>query len=117
MRLRSMVLVVALLAAARAQADSLTIDLPDAASVDRQAVAYTCGGGKKVAVEYVNAGSNSLAIVRLGDETILMVSVLSGSGARYAGQQYVWWTKGNTADFYDITNGEDAPPEFSCEAG
>ncbi len=117
MRLKSTVLVVALLAAVRAQADPLTIDLPGAASADRQAVVYTCSEGKKVAVEYVNAGSNSLAIVRLGNETVLMVSVLAGSGARYAGQQYVWWTKGNTADFYDITKGADAPPEFSCEAG
>ena len=115
MRLKSMLLVGALLGAASAQADPLTIDLPGAA--ERQTVAYTCSDGKKVTAEYVNAGSNSLAIVKLGGETVLMASVLSGSGARYAGQQYVWWTKGNTADFYDLTKGEDAPPEFSCEAG
>ena len=45
-----------------------------------------------------------------------MVNVLSASGARYAGRQYTWWTKGNSADFYDLTKGEDARPEFSCEA-
>lgn len=116
MRLKSMVLAAALLGVASARADPLTIDLPGAASADRQTIVYACSGGKKVAAEYVNAGSNSLAIVRLGDETVLMVSVLAGSGARYAGQQYVWWTKGNTADFYDITKGDNAPPEFSCEA-
>ena len=50
-----------------------------------------------------------MPIVKLGDDTVLMVNVLSASGARYAGQQYVWWTKGNSADFYDRTEGEDAP--------
>jgi membrane-bound inhibitor of C-type lysozyme len=114
MRLRSAMLVAALLGGEAAHADPLTIDLPGAA--ERQTVAYACDGGRKVTAEYINAGANSLAIVILGEQTILMVSVLSGSGARYAGQQYVWWTKGNSADFYDLTKGEDAPPEFSCTA-
>lgn len=114
MRLKSTVLAVALLGVAAAHADPLTIDLPGAA--ERQTVAYGCDGDRKVIAEYVNAGANSLAIVKLGDETVLMVNVLSASGARYAGQQYVWWTKGNSADFYDLIKGEDAPAEFSCEA-
>jgi len=98
-------------------ADPLTIDLPDAASAERTTVAYSCEGDRKVTAEYVNAGDNSLAIVNLGKQTVLTVSVLSGSGARYAGQQYIWWTKGNSADFYDLTKGEDAAPVFSCTAG
>ena len=114
MRLKSTMLAAALLGVAAAHADPLTIDLPDAA--ERQTVAYSCDGDRKVTAEYVNAGANSLAIVKLGDDTVLMVNVLSASGARYAGQQYVWWTKGNSADFYDLTKGEDAPAEFSCEA-
>ncbi len=103
-------------AAAPVLADPLTIDLPGAASEVRDDVAYSCTGDRKVSVDYINAGGNSLAIVDLGDRTVLMVTVISGSGARYAGQQYVWWTKGETADFYDLTKGENAPPEFSCQA-
>ena len=114
MRLKSTMLAAALLGVAAAHADPLMIDLPGAA--ERQTVAYSCDGDRKVTAEYVNAGANSLAIVKLGDDTVLMVNVLSASGARYAGQQYVWWTKGNSADFYDLTKGEDAPAEFSCEA-
>lgn len=114
MRLKSTVLVAALLGVAGAHADPLSIDLPGAA--ERQTVSYSCDGGRTVAAEYVNAGANALAIVRLGDETVLMASVLSASGARYAGQHYVWWTKGDAADLYDLTKGEDAQPEFSCEA-
>lgn len=102
--------------AAPALAEPLTIDLPGAASAVRDNVAYSCTADRKLAVDYVNVGENSLAIVNLGDRTVLMVTVLSGSGSRYAGQQYVWWTKGETGDFYDLTKGENAPPEFSCTA-
>ena len=103
------------LGSAAAHADPLTIDLPGTA--ERQTVTYACSDGRKVSAEYINAGDNSLAIVKLGDETVLMVSVISGSGARYAGQQYIWWTEGNSADFYDLTKGGEAKPEFSCTEG
>ena len=105
-----------LLAAGVAHADQLSIQLPGGSSAERNTVSYSCGSGRTVKAEYINAGSNSLAIVHYDGQAIVMVSVLSGSGARYAGQQYIWWAKGNSADFYDLTKGEDAPPEFSCEA-
>lgn len=98
-----------------ALADPLAIDLPEAASAERSTVAYSCDGDRKVTAEYINAGDNALAVVDLGDARILMVNVISGSGARYAGRQYIWWTKGETADFYDLMQGDDAAPEFSCE--
>lgn len=98
-----------------ALADPLAIDLPEAASAERSTVAYSCDGDRKVTAEYINAGDNALAVVDLGDARILMVNVISGSGAQYAGRQYIWWTKGETADFYDLMKGDDAAPEFSCE--
>ena len=103
--------------AAAAHADELTLDLPGAVSAERNTVTYSCDGGRSVKAEYVNAGPNALAVVHHDGQAIVMVNVLSGSGARYAGQQYIWWTKGNSADFYDLTKGEDAPAEFSCTAG
>ena len=107
-------LLIAAFPAAHASADPLTIDLPGGASANHQTVTYACSDSKRVTAEYINAGANSLAILKLGDETVLAVTVLSGSGAKYVGQQYVWWTKGDQADLYDQTKGEDAPPLFSC---
>ena len=49
MRLKSTVLAAALLGVAAAHAHPLTIDLPGAA--ERQTVAYTCDGGRKVTAE------------------------------------------------------------------
>ncbi|WP_109577680.1 MliC family protein [Aminobacter sp. AP02] len=100
-------------AAGSALASTITLELPGNAAVDRQAVSYKCGD-RDIKAEYINAGSNSLAVLTMGDETVVAVTVLSGSGAKYAGQQYVWWTKGDNADLYDLTEGEDAPPLHSC---
>lgn len=102
--------------AAAARADQLTLELPGGAAAERSTVTYSCDGGGSLKAEYINAGANSLAVVQHDGQSIVMVSVLAGSGARYAGRQYVWWTKGNSADFYDLTKSEDAP-EFSCKAG
>lgn len=103
-------------AATAAHADQLTLDLPGGAAAERSTVLYSCDGGGAVKAEYVNAGANALAVVHHDGQAIVMVNVLSGSGARYAGQQYIWWTKGSSADFYDLTKGEDAAPVFSCTA-
>ncbi|WP_269933346.1 MliC family protein [Aminobacter sp. HY435] len=98
-----------------ATASTVTLELPGNAPVERNAVSYQCGD-RAVKAEYINTDGNSLAVLTLGDETVVFVSVLSASGAKYAGQQFVWWTKGDNTDLYDLTKGEDAPPVLSCEA-
>lgn len=98
-----------------AMASTVTLELPGDAKVERNAVDYKCGD-QAVKAEYINSGDNSLVMLTLADKTVVAVTVLSGSGAKYAGQQYVWWTKGNNADLYDLTKGEDAPAVLSCEA-
>lgn len=98
-----------------ASASTVTLELPGDAPVERNAVTYKCGD-QSMKAEYINTAGNSLAVLGLADETIVTVNVLSGSGAKYAGQQYVWWTKGDTADLYDLMKGEDAPAVLSCEA-
>lgn len=104
---------IALAVASNALASTITIDLPGNAEVEREATTYKCGD-REVKAEYINTASNSLVVLGLGDVTVIAVTVLSGSGARYAGQQYIWWTKGNSADLYDLTKGENAPPLYSC---
>lgn len=98
-----------------ANASTVTLELPGSGPVERNSVSYKCGD-QTVTAEYINAGDTSLAVVKLEDQTVLMVNVLSASGARYAGRQYVWWTKGDNANLYDLTKGGEAQPEFSCEA-
>lgn len=96
-------------------ATTVTLEVPGNAPVDRQAVTYKCDD-RVVKAEYVNVGDNSLVVLPLDGQTVVAVTVLAASGARYAGRQYVWWTKGDHADLYDLTKGEDATPVSSCSA-
>lgn len=92
---------------------ALTIDVPGVHKVERRKLTYDCGG-KPVDVEYLNAGGASLATLSLQGEFVVAASVMAASGARYAGERLVWWTKGDRADLYDLTRGEDAAP-VACE--
>lgn len=117
MRLIGIALATALLAGpAVAQNATITIPLPGGQKVERMKVAYSCSGGLKVQAEYFNATPNALATIAFRKEFVVLANVLAGSGARYAGGQYIWWTKGDNADLYDLTKGENAPPISSCKS-
>jgi membrane-bound inhibitor of C-type lysozyme len=89
-----------------------------AGDAERRVVSYDCtpaeGEPTVMQVEYINAAPNFLAIVPGPEGSMIFATVISGSGARYAAGQYIWWTKGSDADLYDATLGEDAPPISHC---
>lgn len=62
---------------------------------------YSCNGADPIAVQYVNAGQNHLAILPVEGAERIFVNVVAASGARYVSGQYEWWTKGETAAFSD----------------
>jgi len=95
-------------------ADRIVIPLPKGASVVTTKVTYSCDKLKGVTATYINAPPIALATVAFNDEFVVMANVLAGSGAKYAGDRFVWWTKGNSASLYDLTQGENAPPVASC---
>ncbi len=81
-----------------AQADvSLSIPLQTGATSSVTTATYSCAGGEPFKVQYVNAGANTLALLPVDGEERIFVNVVSGSGARYASGQYIWWSKGETA--------------------
>ncbi|KOF18966.1 hypothetical protein AC244_13355 [Ensifer adhaerens] len=84
----------------------VTISIPGAETVDRQSARYDCGG-KTVEAEYINAGPVSLVTFTIDSDFIVASTVISASGAKYAGGQYIWWTKGDEATLYDATKGEN----------
>ncbi|WP_404400343.1 MliC family protein [Pelagibacterium halotolerans] len=85
-------------------------------NAQRDVVSYTCDGlDEQLTVEYVNAHPIFLALVPIEGEKLIFVNVISGSGARYASGQYIWWTTGNEAQLIDEMAGEDAA-SLSCIA-
>jgi len=91
-----------------AMAATVTLELPDVERATKDRSRYQCGESE-VRVLYINAGDNALAVLTIGARTVVTAATISASGARYAGQEFVWWTKGDDATLFDLTQGEDAP--------
>lgn len=102
-----------LFGAGAAWASEIVIPLPEGTRVSSNEVLYDCEG-RNLPVTYVNAGTVSLAVLNLDDVTIVASNVISGSGAKYAGAQYIWWTKGDSADLFDLTTPAGEPATISC---
>ena len=85
-----------------ALATDLTLQLNSSQPVNRQTVQYQCDAqgaamglpAGPFPVEYINGGGNSLAILPLHGGSLIFANVMSGSGARYAAQTYIWWDAG-----------------------
>ncbi len=99
-------------------AENGTIELHSKTKIERMQADYNCGAAGKLAVTYVNADPNFIALVALPKQPqpLVFTSVISGSGTRYAAGKYIWWTKGNSASLYDTTLGDNAPPTMTCNA-
>jgi membrane-bound inhibitor of C-type lysozyme len=80
-------------------AGELTIHLTGDQKVTRNTVQYQCDAqgaamglpAGAFPVEYINGGGNSLAIVPVKGVSLIFANVSSGSGARYAASDYIWW--------------------------
>jgi membrane-bound inhibitor of C-type lysozyme len=85
-----------------AGATDLTIHLNGSQTISRNTMKFQCDAqGAKMglpagvfSVEYLNGAGNSLAIVPVGADSRIFVNVVSGSGARYAAGEYIWWDAG-----------------------
>jgi membrane-bound inhibitor of C-type lysozyme len=85
-----------------AGATDVTIHLTGSQTISRNIVKFQCDAqGIKMglpdavfSVEYLNGAGNDLAIVPVGGDSRIFVNVVSGSGARYAAGEYIWWDAG-----------------------
>lgn len=91
--MKSILFVALALSGAAAVAKPLT--LPEIPAGQRQLVNYVCADGAKLTVKYYNVkNGQSFAVLPIEGKTMLLTNVVSGSGAKYAAEQYSWWTKG-----------------------
>ena len=68
------------------------------------ATSYQCDSGNRIIVTY-NGSDKAELLYR--QENITMDITRSASGARYAGEGLVWWSKGNDANLYMADNDND----------
>jgi membrane-bound inhibitor of C-type lysozyme len=82
-----------------AAATDVTIRLKGSEPVSRTTIRYQCDAqGAKMglpdgpfSVEYLNGAGNSLAILPVKGKSLIFSNVISGSGARYAAAEFIWW--------------------------
>jgi membrane-bound inhibitor of C-type lysozyme len=106
-----------------AKATDLTIHLAGSTPVSRHIVKFQCDSeGVKLGlpanvfpVEYLNGGGNSLAILPIGGRSLIFANVISGSGARYAADRYIWWDAGaRGVHLYSDFDSVDGKRQSSC---
>jgi membrane-bound inhibitor of C-type lysozyme len=91
-----------------ASATDLTLHLRGTQPITRKTVQYQCDAKGTAmglpagifAVEYVNGAGNSLVIIPINGMSMIFANVTSGSGARYAASQYIWWDAAGGVNFY-----------------
>ena len=109
------------LSAGVAGASELTIHLQGSGTVERTMVKYQCDGqGAKMGlppgvfgVEYLNGAGNHLAVVPMKGNSMVFVTVPSGSGAKYAAAEFTWWEAGGAVTLYSDFPGVKA--SSSCK--
>ena len=77
----------------------MTIHLKGSQAITRSTEKVQCDAqGSKMGlpagvftVEYLNGAGNSLAIVPVGESSLVFANVFAGSGARYAAKEFIWW--------------------------
>lgn len=96
-----------------AMAEDLVIPLPKDTTVEKVETVYQCVADKVEAV-YFNAGEVSLVRLGLKNGVTVAANVISGSGAKYQGGIYVWWSKGDEADLYDLMADPEMKKPVHC---
>ncbi|KDR88233.1 hypothetical protein L905_25295 [Agrobacterium sp. TS43] len=96
-----------------AMAEELVIPLPNDTTVEKVETVYQCAADKVEAV-YFSAGEISLVRLGLKDGVTVAANVISGSGAKYQGGIYVWWSKGEEADLYDLMADPEMKKPVHC---
>jgi membrane-bound inhibitor of C-type lysozyme len=102
-----------LILARHGAAEDLTVHLAGTGPFTRRLIDYQCDAvgaslglrASRFSVEYLNSDSNSLAILPVAGHSLIFVSVISASGARYAAQRYIWWEAAGRA----VTFSADSP--------
>ncbi|MEG9434923.1 MliC family protein [Edaphobacter sp. HDX4] len=102
-----------MLLVAPAGATDLTLHLAGNDPVKRNTARFQCDAqGARMglpagifSVEYINGAGNHLAVVPVKGSSMIFVTVPSGSGAKYAAEQWTWWDAGTRG----TTFGSDFP--------
>ncbi len=93
---------------------TLSITLESTGDIERNIATYQCDNEETLAVQYINAAPNFLAIVPVDGVNHVFATTISASGARYVSGPYEWWSHQGEATLRDLMQDEDAAPLATC---
>jgi membrane-bound inhibitor of C-type lysozyme len=109
--MRKMAAAIATLAIVAGHAAAAPFAVPQIQIATSNALRYACRGGKSLDVTYLNTkNKQSFAVLRVQGRMLVLVNVLSASGAKYVADRFTWWTKGPEGTLTDDTADPSAPP-------
>jgi membrane-bound inhibitor of C-type lysozyme len=98
-------------------ATAMPLTVPQIQTATTNTLRYACNGGSTLTVQYMNTkNKQSFALLTVDGRKMLFVNVLAGSGAKYVGDHYTWWTKGPEGTLTDDTaDPKSAPMLAECK--
>jgi len=98
---------------------AMPLTVPQIQTATTNTLRYECHGGSTLTVQYMNTkNKQSFALLTVDGRKMLFVNVLAGSGAKYVGDHYTWWTKGPEGSLTDDTADPNGPPMLAdCKTG
>ncbi|WP_175868643.1 MliC family protein [Bartonella gabonensis] len=85
---------------------------------ETQTIAYQCDMGankERVEATYHNADDISLVDFKWQGDRIIAANVIAASGAKYVGEQYIWWEKNKDVTLYDLTQDPEEKKTILCK--
>ncbi|WP_019220988.1 MliC family protein [Bartonella senegalensis] len=106
-----------LFSASNTLAASLIIEVPEDVETTTQTIAYECKVGthkKRVEAIYLNADNISLVDFIWNSDRVIATKIISNTGIKYAGGQYIWWKKNNEVTLYDLVQDPEEKKPILC---
>ncbi|EJF83391.1 hypothetical protein MCU_01076 [Bartonella elizabethae Re6043vi] len=85
---------------------------------ETQTITYQCDMGEnkeRVKATYHNADDISLVDFKWKDDRIIAANVIAASGAKYVGEQYIWWEKNKEVTLYDLIQDPEEKKPILCK--
>ena len=75
---------------------------------ERKVIEYRCDKiDQPISVQFITAEPNYLVIFSMGDQRLVLTSVVAASGVKYVGGPIEFWVKGQEATLTDLTLSTD----------
>ncbi|WP_341749147.1 MliC family protein [Candidatus Tisiphia endosymbiont of Sialis lutaria] len=99
-----LVIIFIILVSCKSYKDQENLIIPGNGNLQVENVNYSCIDGRKINIQYLNKGANTLAIIPIAEENQILIFTgrVSASGVLYGANQYEWHTKNKTAILRNI---------------